>query len=621
MASIVSSYISTEPTIPSRRPIFLYFSLSQEAEALAKVQRLYATLLDRAPNSVESQTWLQYYTTSGLNTTALAKSILSSTEFSQKYGSLTNAEFVEQIYQNALGRDATMAELSSWLTQLSAGTATQAGVAEAVSESAEHIADGNVYQVTNNTYNTSGTYTLDHTTDTAVVDAVVNNLYETALARAADASGLSTYSAAILNGTMTETQIAAALISSAEFLSKYGSMTNAEFVNQVFLNGLGRQPTSAKSSYWTGELSSGAISEADFVAAIAQSPDHLQTVNSTVYTVPYQPITVSSSGQTVTTLPGNTVVFGAGLSDTVTGSGATLDVTTGDVITMGAGASATISGSGATLNAASGNTVIFAVGAWDTVSGSGATVDIATGDVITASNDIIAFLPGTAATVTGTGNTIALVSGNTLTLSASSIDTINGSGATINAATGDVLTVSNSTVNFGASATATITGSGNTISAANGDKLTASNDTITIGAGTSRAAASATVTGSGNTINAATYDSLTASGDTVNLAASATDTLTGNSNTINVGKTDTLTVSGSSDAFVFVPAFGVDTINGFASTDQATFSVSDFANWSALLSHTTQSGSNTVITLDASDKITLTGVTASSLQSSQFHFQ
>jgi hypothetical protein len=34
----------------------------------------------------------------------------------------------------------------------------------------------------------------------------------------------------------------------------------------------------------------------------------------------------------------------------------------------------------------------------------------------------------------------------------------------------------------------------------------------------------------------------------------------------------------------------------------------------------TQSGSNTLITLDASDKITLTNVAMSSLQSSQFHF-
>jgi serralysin len=136
------------------------------------------------------------------------------------------------------------------------------------------------------------------------------------------------------------------------------------------------------------------------------------------------------------------------------------------------------------------------------------------------------------------------------------------------------------------------------------------------------ASATATVTGSGNTISAATGDHLTVSSDTVNVAASATATLTGNSNTINAGKSDTLTVTGnSSDAFVFIPAFGIDTINGFASTDQMTFSTSDFANWSALQSHMSQSGANTVITLDAFDKITLTNVTMSSLQSSQFHFQ
>ena len=82
---------------------------------------------------------------------------MSSSEFSQKYGTLTNAEFVEQIYQNALGRNATMSELANWLGQLAAGTATRGDVVESVLESAEHIADGNVYQVTNNTYNTSGT--------------------------------------------------------------------------------------------------------------------------------------------------------------------------------------------------------------------------------------------------------------------------------------------------------------------------------------------------------------------------------------------------------------------------------------------------------------------------------
>lgn len=49
-------------------------------------------------------------------------------------------------------------------------------------------------------------------------------------------------------------------------------------------------------------------------------------------------------------------------------------------------------------------------------------------------------------------------------------------------------------------------------------------------------------------------------------------------------------------------------------------SASDFANWSALQSHMTQSGNNTVITLDASNAITLTNVATVTLTSSQFNF-
>ena len=88
-------------------------TLSQEADLFAQVKNLYATLLNRAPNSAELQLWFQYYGSSGLSLTSLASAIMSSSEFTQKYSSMTNAEFVEQIYQNALGRNATVAELQT----------------------------------------------------------------------------------------------------------------------------------------------------------------------------------------------------------------------------------------------------------------------------------------------------------------------------------------------------------------------------------------------------------------------------------------------------------------------------------------------------------------------------
>jgi hypothetical protein len=569
-------------------------------------------LLDRAPSSAESQLWLQYYKQTGMDFTSLANAMLSSTEFSQKYGSLTNTQFVEQIYQNALGRDATVAELQNWLTQLSANTVTKAGLAIAVSESAEHVADGNIYQVTNNTYNTSGTFTLDHTTDSAVANAIVQNLYESALGRAASASELSTYSGNLLNGTKTETQIAAALTATSEFTSKYGSMSNADFVSQIFANGLGRLPTTAEAQYWTAQLASGAVSKADLVAAMSQSPDHLQTGNQQATTLTVSgtgntihatgdtlnftagsggtvdssgnilnlvsniTVTIAASGDTINATSGDAITFTGEVSDTVNGSGAAITVASSDTITFGANASDTISGSGATLNAVSTDILTFAASSTDTVSGSGVTVNAAASDTLTISSGIVNFGASTAATINGTGNTINAASGDTITLGANASDTINGSGATINAGSTD-------TVTFGANLTDTVSGSGVTIAAANGDSLTASSDTI-------------------------------------NFAAGATGTVTGSSNTINAGQSDTLTVSGNSNAFVFQPAFGQDIINGFTSTDSMTLSTSDFANWQALLSHTSQVGSDTVITLDASDTITLKGVTASNLQSSQFHF-
>jgi hypothetical protein len=61
-------------------------------------------------------------------------------------------------------------------------------------------------------------------------------------------------------------------------------------------------------------------------------------------------------------------------------------------------------------------------------------------------------------------------------------------------------------------------------------------------------------------------------------------------------------------------------INGFASTDTLQFSKLDFASWSALHSHMSQSGANTVITLDATDTVTLTNVAMTSLTASEFKF-
>ena len=132
----------------------------EEGENLGILNRLYDVMLDRDPTSAEQQGYLQYATF-----TALVTAVTTSAEFKAKYGTLTNSELVERFYQNADGRSATLAEVSSWLSQLKAGTATTTDLVGTISESAEHLTVGDVHAVTNNSLIVNGKFTLDHTTD------------------------------------------------------------------------------------------------------------------------------------------------------------------------------------------------------------------------------------------------------------------------------------------------------------------------------------------------------------------------------------------------------------------------------------------------------------------------
>jgi serralysin len=113
-----------------------------------------------------------------------------------------------------------------------------------------------------------------------------------------------------------------------------------------------------------------------------------------------------------------------------------------------------------------------------------------------------------------------------------------------------------------------------------------------------------------------------------NLLGSAfADTLVGdgNANVIEGGTgNDTLTGNAGNDTFVFHAGFGLDTISDFAAGsavgDVIQVDSSLFANFAAVQSHAQQVGSNTVITLDAGNTITLAGVAVSNLNVNDFLF-
>jgi len=277
--------------------------LATEARYLDIAKRLYDTVFDRDMFTSEKELLAKYVTNGALNAAPLANDLISSTEFSQKYGSLSNVQFIERLYQNTFGHAASLADVTNYLSRLIAGTMRPTDVMIAISESAEHLAVGKVHAVTNNTDTGDTTYTLDHTMDKNVAGDAVTRLYDTVFNRNASPSEVTYWTQQILSGSMTVAQIAAALATSPEFTANYGNSSNSDLVSRIFQNSFDRLPSSAESQFWTTALNAGTVSRADFLTGLAQSTDHM-----------------GSSGSLIGG-PGNDILISGPGNDTLVGNG------------------------------------------------------------------------------------------------------------------------------------------------------------------------------------------------------------------------------------------------------------------------------------------------------------
>lgn len=86
---------------------------------------------------------------------------------------------------------------------------------------------------------------------------------------------------------------------------------------------------------------------------------------------------------------------------------------------------------------------------------------------------------------------------------------------------------------------------------------------------------------------------------------------------------NTLSGAGGIDTFVFHAGYGLNTITDFAASGVGADKIDVhllYANFAAVQAHLTQSGTNAVITVDATHALTLTGITAANLTAANFLF-
>ncbi|WP_299969309.1 calcium-binding protein [uncultured Roseobacter sp.] len=317
---------------------------------LDEAARIFDTVLDRDMDFNEIETLVEWVEDAELKLEDLASELLSSYEFSTRYGTQSNAEFLTQIYLNSFGRAPDLQELHRDLDALATSALSKTDLALRLSESIEHLIIGNEHRSTNNFDVIINPAEFERTLDRAYVESLVKSLIDVTYDRDATAQELAHFSDLLLEDTDKLDDIAVKLLAADANIQGVAStslagLTGTALVQQAFLNALGRAPDPSELATWEQNLSSGRLSAAQFIASLAQSPDHLAIGRAHVANTS-ETITVSTGSAAVNVLTG-----GAGQDDLRGFDG-------NDTLTGGAGSDRLTGGAGNDyLNGSSGNDI------------------------------------------------------------------------------------------------------------------------------------------------------------------------------------------------------------------------------------------------------------------------
>jgi hypothetical protein len=102
-----------------------------------KVYRLYEAAFNRTPDKPGLAYWI-WQADGGTSFTQIASAFTGGIEFQNKYGTLSNNQFIEQLYLNILDRQGEAGGLAYWQWQLNDGFQTREEVLIGFSESYEN---------------------------------------------------------------------------------------------------------------------------------------------------------------------------------------------------------------------------------------------------------------------------------------------------------------------------------------------------------------------------------------------------------------------------------------------------------------------------------------------------
>lgn len=221
-----------------------------------QILRLYESYYLRAPDAGGLAFW-RAQRASGRSLETISAQFADAPEFADLYGDLTDAAFVDLIYTNVLGRLGDDTGRAFWASQLASTARTRGAVMLEFSESTEN---------------------LDRTGTAAPHDdqtGSVYRLYKAYFNRPPDAGGSCFWVRRLVGGASLDV-VSGSFASSQEFIDRYGSLSNREFVELVYSNVLGRPGETSGVEFWIAELDAGRRTRGQVMTGFSESAEYIE---------------------------------------------------------------------------------------------------------------------------------------------------------------------------------------------------------------------------------------------------------------------------------------------------------------------------------------------------------
>ncbi|MEO0862878.1 MAG: DUF4214 domain-containing protein, partial [Pseudomonadota bacterium] len=228
-------------------------------DVAAQLFRLYQATLGRDPDMVGFHSWHGKLTEGEVTLGDLAAIFVSSNEFNNRFGNVSDNGFVTLLYQNVLNRSPDATGLARWTELLETNTLTRAEVVERFSKSGEFVSATETDALDYGFAALQASFTDD-----------VFRLYQATLGRNPDKMGFESWTEKLALGLDFEDAIGG-FVASREFLRKYGETDDAGFITLLYNNVLDRAPDAASGQIWVNRLQNEGWDREDVVAAMAQS--------------------------------------------------------------------------------------------------------------------------------------------------------------------------------------------------------------------------------------------------------------------------------------------------------------------------------------------------------------